>query len=168
MAADSDFETLLRGAQHSAYHLEMRDGYMLDGSYRAWAEGGGFDDTRWSWWQNLISGTVSRGVQVHRARIISEPISSYIRYEYELTGPLNIKAGEDVRWLPRRLATDVALPGNDFWLIDGSTLLINHFDGNGDMTGKEFVTDPATVQLCASAFTAVWNRATPHAEYQPD
>lgn len=32
----------------------------------------------------------------------------------------NVKAGEEVRWLPRRQASDLALPGNDFWLFDGS------------------------------------------------
>lgn len=170
MAADLSFDELLNSAQHSAYHLEMRDGYMLDEDYNAWASGCGFDesDARWSSWKNLVSTTVSRGVEVHRARIISEPISRYIRYEYELTSPLNIAAGEEVRWLPRRRASGIALPGNDFWLIDGGTLLINHFNGNGDMTGKEIVTDPDTVKLCASAFATVWERATPHEEYQPD
>ncbi|MFG2734798.1 DUF6879 family protein [Streptomyces harbinensis] len=170
MAGEPEFDELLNSAQHSAYHLEMRDGYMLDEDYRAWASGGEFDgsDPRWSWWDSLISGAVSRGVEVHRARIISEPVSSYIRYEHEVTGPLNVKAGEVVRWLPRRRATDIALPGNDFWLFDGTTLLINHFSGDGDMTGKEIVTDPGTIKLCASAFATVWERATPHEEYQPD
>ncbi|MGW3294500.1 DUF6879 family protein [Streptomyces xiamenensis] len=170
MASEPDFEKLLNSAQHSAYHLEMRDGYMLDEDYRAWASGdaSGFHDARSSWWHNLISSSVARGVEVHRARIVSEPISQYIRYEHEITGPLNIKAGEVVRWLPRRQATDIALPGNDFWLFDGTTLLINHFAGNGDMTGKEIVTDPAVAELCASAFAKVWNRAIPHTEYQPD
>ncbi|MFB4196017.1 DUF6879 family protein [Streptomyces carpaticus] len=169
MTAVPDFDELLNNAQHTAYHLEMRDGYMLDGSYAAWKANGQLDPrNQWPWWYNLVSSAVSRGVAVHRARIISEPISSYIRFEHEVTGPLNVKAGEKVRWLPRRLATDIALPGNDFWLFDNTTLLINHFAGNGDMTGKEIVTDPAVAELCASAFDKVWERATPHEEYQPD
>jgi hypothetical protein len=32
---------------------------------------------------------------------------------------MNAAAGEDVRWLPRRRASDLALPGTDFWVLDG-------------------------------------------------
>jgi hypothetical protein len=36
------------------------------------------------------------------ARVVSEPLAPFIRYEYEITSGLNIAAGEEVRWLPRR------------------------------------------------------------------
>ncbi|WP_228983017.1 DUF6879 family protein [Streptomyces sp. DH12] len=45
-------------------------------------------------------------------------------------------------------------------------MLFNHFAGNGDMLGEEYVTDPAVAHLCATAFETVWARATPHAEYR--
>lgn len=168
MATEPTFEELIHAARHSAFHLEMRDVYGLDDDYQEWTSGNRFDPAeRWPWWIDLISGSVARGVDVQRARIVSEPISPYVRYEYELTGGHNIKAGEDVRWLPRRRASDLALPGNDFWLFDGTSVLFNHFAGNGTMTGKELVTDPSMVELCASAFAAVWERATPHEKYRP-
>jgi hypothetical protein len=162
------FEELFRSARHSAYHLETRDAYGLDESFHQWTSGDRFDPAeRWSWWIDLVSASVAQGVQVHRARIVSEPISAYVRYEYELTDGHNIKAGESVRWLPRRLASDLALPGNDFWIFDGASVLFNHFAGDGTMTGEELVTDPRVVELCASAFAAVWARAVPHEEYRP-
>ncbi|WSV98192.1 hypothetical protein OG509_19545 [Streptomyces sp. NBC_01006] len=168
MATEPTFEDLFRAARHSAYHLEMRDAYALDRDYAEWTSGSRFDPAeRWPWWIELVSGSVARGVDVRRARIVSEPISPYVRYEYELTSGHNIKAGESVRWLSRREASGLALPGNDLWLFDGTSVLFNHFDGNGEMTGEELVTDPAVVELCASAFTAVWARATPHEDYQP-
>ncbi|CAB88809.1 MULTISPECIES: DUF6879 family protein [Streptomyces] len=158
----------MRSAQRSAHHLEMRDAYDLDADYREWSEGNLFDPSeRWPWWIELVSSTVARGVAVQRARIVSEPLSSYTRYEYELTGGHNVKAGEDVRWLPRRQSSDLALPGNDFWLFDGVTVLFNHFAGDGTMTGEELVTDQSVVGLCSSAFSAVWERAIPHQEYRP-
>jgi hypothetical protein len=61
----------------------------------------------------LIADTVARGVIVRRARVVSEPVSEYIRWEHYVTHA-NVTAGEDVRWLPRRRATDIPLPGNDF------------------------------------------------------
>ncbi|WP_348532870.1 DUF6879 family protein [Kitasatospora sp. MAP5-34] len=76
-------------------------------------------------------------------------------------------AGEDVRWLPRRCATDLVLPGNDFWVFDDRLLLVNHFDGDGEPTEPELTEDQNTVKFCAAAFEAVWDRAVPHSEYQP-
>ncbi|MEW1547351.1 DUF6879 family protein [Streptomyces tsukubensis] len=169
MAAVSVFERLFRSAQTSAYHLETRDAYALDDDYRQWVDGDRFDPAeRWPWWIELVGSGVARGVEVHRARVVSEPVSAYVRYEYELTAGHNVKAGEKVRWLPRRQASGIALPGNDFWLFDGTTVLFNHFAGDGTMTGEEVVTDPVVARLCGDAFTAVWDRAVPHEEYRPD
>lgn len=96
---------------------------------------------------------------------MSGQLSDYVRFEYEITDPHNVAAGEEVRWLPRRRASDLALPGNDFWLFDGTTLLINHFSGNGDWSGPEITPEPAMVKLCGDAFEAVWARAVPHKDY---
>ncbi|MBO8186621.1 DUF6879 family protein [Streptomyces spirodelae] len=166
------FAELLRGAQRSAVHLEMRDFYAVDyerEEFDAWRAGFRHDpDDRASWWRpwlDLIQETVGRGVVVRRARIVSEPVSEYIRFEHSDTFT-NVAAGEQVRWLPRRRASDLALPGNDFWLFDGSLVRWNHFAGDGSSGGGEMSTDPAVLKLCASAFEAVWERAVPHGEYK--
>ncbi|MBG0831576.1 hypothetical protein HS041_27975 [Planomonospora sp. ID67723] len=155
----------------SALHLEMRDGYTLnDPDYHAWQAGHRINlDDRTSWWrpwlQNITDAT-ARGVQVRRARIVSEPISAYIRYEYDITVP-NLRAGEQVRWLPRRRTTGLALPGNDFWLFDEEVLLVHHFSGEGDKVSAETVMDPQVVKFHVAAFEAVWERAISHDHYQP-
>ena len=82
-----------------------------------------------------------------------------------MTDELNIAAGEDVRWLSRRSATDLALPGNDFWLFDSSLVLVNYFDGDGENMEVELTDAPEVAKLCESAFEAVWQRATPHAQF---
>ena len=113
------------------------------------------------------ASVIQRGATVRRARIISEPPSDYIRFEYEVTPAANLAAGEDVRWLPRWKASDLALPGNDFWLFDDTTVLFNYFSGDGAAAGTELRDEAAVVKLCASAFEAVWDRAVPHGEYRP-
>jgi hypothetical protein len=123
---------------------------------------------RASWWRpwlDLVSEAVGRGVVIRRARIVSEPVSEYIRFEYDGTFT-NVTAGELVRWLPRRRASDIALPGNDFWVFDDRLVEFNHFTGEGASAGPELCDDPAVVKLCSSAFEAVWERAVPHAEYR--
>jgi hypothetical protein len=118
----------------------------------------------WASWVSLVRETVSRGVVMRRARIVSEPVTDYIRWEHAATS-VNIAAGEQVRWLPRRGASDVALPGNDFWLIDERLVLFHFFTGDGNWAGHDFSEDPATVKLVASAFETVWQRAIPHEKY---
>ncbi|MFF4400193.1 DUF6879 family protein [Streptomyces sp. NPDC001480] len=168
MATVPTFEELFRDCRESAVHLEMRDSYMRsDPAYVDWAAGVAIDPAeRWADWLTLVSEATSRGVKVRRARIVSEPVSKYIQFEHEVTDGLNIAAGEDVRWLPRRSATGIALPGNDFWLFDSSLLLVNHFDGEGEWLEPSLSTDRREIALCASAFEAVWELGIPHTDYQ--
>lgn len=174
MTAPVTVEDLLRQCQHTAIHLEMRDGYMpVDPELDAWRAGVRHSEAdkhlwwhAWESWYEVMNAATSRGVVARRARIVSEPVSEYIRYEYDVTFA-NILTGEDVRWLPRHRATDIPLPGNDFWLFDGRVLLINHFAGNGDFVRAEVLDSPDVTKLCSSAFEAVWERATPHSEYRP-
>jgi hypothetical protein len=161
-------DDLLAACERGAVHLEMRDGYALDDpAFIDWQAGKTIDPAeRWPKWHQLIQATTARGIEVRRGRIISEPVSEYIRYEYEVTDGLNIAAGEQVRWLPRRHASDLALPGNDFWQFDNRLVQFNHYSGNGDWLDVEQVDDRAVVKLCAAAFEAVWDRATPHQDYR--
>lgn len=168
-----DFAELLRGAQHSAVHLEMRDRYGVGDEaeeIELFARTGDIDldpTARW-WpeWLGLVRETLARGVVMRRARIVSEPVTDYIRWEHAAT-VLNVGAGEQVRWLPRRNASDIALPGNDFWLIDDRLVMFHFFSGDGDWVdpGCELTEDPAAVSLCASAFETVWERGIPHEKY---
>ena len=167
------FEELFGRAKHSAVHLEMRDSYAVSGEaadVARWKETGEVNadpnSDYWRTWVVAVSGAVERGVRVRRARIVSQPVADYIRFEYAIT-PVNLAAGEEVRWLVRRNASDIALPGNDFWLFDGTFVRLNHFTGNGDGADEPFedTEDPGLAQLCATAFEAVWERATPHAEF---
>ncbi|MFJ4805953.1 DUF6879 family protein [Streptomyces murinus] len=76
-------------------HLEMRDSYMRDDPYKP------VDRTSW-WrpWLDVVTEATARGVAMRRLRVVSEPLSDCIRYEYDGTFT-NVEAGEDVRWLPQ-------------------------------------------------------------------
>lgn len=161
----------LAEAKVSAVHLEMRDAYQpSDPEFIAWQQGKRLDPAaeRSSWWRpflDVVTETTARGVVMRRARIVSEPVTDYIRSEYDVTFP-NVRAGEQIRWLPRRKAADIALPGTDLWLFDGSSVLFTYFSGVGEVVDREWRTEPAVVELVKSAFEAVWDRATPHEEYR--
>ena len=67
--------------------------------------------------------------------------------------------------LPRRNASDLCLPGNDFWVFDDRLVRFGYFSGDGVYLGDEVDDRPAVVKLCSSAFEAVWERAIPHDRY---
>jgi hypothetical protein len=171
--AGNEANQLLSSCERSAVHLEMRDGYSrTDPMFTGWREGRRFDRADWdSWWRpwlDIVVAARSRGVIIRRARIVSEPVSDYIRWEYDITFT-NVEAGEDIRWLPRRRASDLLLPGNDFWVFDDRMVLWNHFTGEGEVSpeGWEITEDPIQVKACAAAFESVWERAVPHRDYRP-
>ncbi|MEU3553393.1 DUF6879 family protein [Streptomyces fragilis] len=167
------FAELLADTHRTAVHLEMRDVYAVGDErkdFESFLRTGvpNLDPARSFWPQRtpLVQDAVTRRVMMRRARIVSEPVTDYIRYEHAIT-PLNLQAGEDVRWLPRRRASDIALPGNDFWLLDDRVVQFHHFTGTGDWAPdcRERTADPAAVALCAAAFETVWERGIPHEKY---
>ncbi|TYK52815.1 DUF6879 family protein [Actinomadura decatromicini] len=161
------FAELLGSTKFSAIHLEMRDTYTpADPKYLAWRETGTLEGFgAGTAWFDLIRSAVARGVTVRRARLVSEPVTDYIRFEHAVTGRHNVPAGEQVRWLSRRRASDLALPGNDFWVFDDRLVRFHHFSGDGHALDDEFSEDPSVIKLCADAFEAVWSRAVDHADH---
>jgi hypothetical protein len=168
MAEPPDFDRVFRSVARSALHLEMRDDYGGSSSaFAAWRERRPYDRSGSdAAWHALVGSVIQRGGTVRRARIISEPPSDYIRFEHEVTPAANLAAGEHVRWLPRPKASDLALPGNDFWLFDGTSVLFNYFSGDGTSAGTELREESDVVKLCGAAFEAIWERAVPHGQYR--
>src|SRR5258708_179319 len=169
MTEPPDFDRLFRSVTRSADHLEMRDDYGASSSaFAAWRERRPCDRSRPdAAWHALVGSVTGRGATVRRARIVSEPASDYVRFEHEVTPAANLAAGEQVRWLSRQQASDLALRGNDFWLFDSTAVLFNYFSGDGAAAGTELRDDPAIVKLCLSAFEAAWGRAIPHQDSRP-
>lgn len=164
-----EFAELLAGATQSAVHLEMRDTYFANPRFQAWADGERVNwDDRASWWRpyhQAVADAVARGVTVRRARVVSEPVTDYIAWEYFQTRA-NVEAGELVRWIPRHQAWDLLLPGTDLWIFDGKLMRVHHFSGDGEWISKELCDDSAVVGRHAAAFEQVWQRAVPHEQYE--
>jgi hypothetical protein len=165
---NDEFDDLLSGVVRSAIHLELRDAYMADASFDKWQETGAVvRDVNDEWWISTVGASVARGVEVRRARVVSEPLSGYARWLWECTPLVNLAAGERVRWLPRHQTAGLVAPPADFWVFDSSVLVWNHFTGDGELAGNEITYDPELVGLCSNAFEAVWDRAIDHREYRP-
>lgn len=157
------------GFDQQAVHLEARDAYgtAVELPYMAKWAAGEPDDLHWLQdWCSTLRDHVAAGRSVRRARIVSEPLSDYQRWSHSIAGPM-VNAGEDIRWVPRRLVSSLALPGNDYYLFDDRLVVFLIYAGNGLSTDIVTSTDPADIRLCRSAFEAVWKVSIAHSDYQP-
>ncbi|MGH3601761.1 MAG: DUF6879 family protein [Pseudonocardiaceae bacterium] len=164
-----EFSALFRSFRREALHLDMRDSYGTAAEIphlRKW-EAGEPDDIDWLQpWFDLISTTTRAGKVFRRAHIVSEPISNYQKWAFEITPPF-VAAGEDIRWVPRHRVSTVALPGNDFWLFDDEVVVFLIFAGSGLVVDRHRTTDHGAIELCRTSFEEVWKLSIPHSEYRP-
>jgi hypothetical protein len=168
MAKVPPFSELIAATTRSAMHLELRDTYDPETpQYREWLAGTPRPVPASPEWFDFVREHTARGVRFRRARIVSEPLSDYIRFEHEATAGLNVAAGEEVRWLPRRLARGLCVPVNDYWVFDDRLARLGYFAGDGAYLDDELTDDPEIVRTCAEAFERVWELAIPHADYRP-
>ncbi|MGW4462041.1 DUF6879 family protein [Micromonospora sp. NPDC004704] len=167
--SEAEFDHLLRNFERESLHLETRDAYgtAVELPYMAKWAAGEPDDLAWLGdWCDTLREHVKAGKSVRRARIVSEPLSDYQRWSHSIADPM-VDAGEDIRWVPRRLVSSVAIPGNDFYLFDDRLAVFLIYSGGGLNADMVSSTDPATLELCRSAFEAVWQMSIPHRDYQP-
>lgn len=165
-------DNLIASFAREALHLEMRDVYAAadHGRFRKWLAGEPFDSEAeaewWRPWREMMRRHRGAGRVLRRLRVVSEPVTDYIRFEWLDANEL-VRAGEDVRWLPRQRASACFLPGNDLWCFDAETVVFTHLSGDGEVEGYELTTDPTLVSNCAAAFEAAWLVGIPHGEYSP-
>lgn len=164
----AEFESAIRRFDRESLHLEMRDAYGTEVELprmAAWAAGEQ-DDHEWLRpWCDDLRTFMADGKSVRRARIVSEPLSTYRQWSYH-NATLMVDAGEDIRWVPRRLVSSLGLPGNDFFMLDGRLVIFLHYTGNGLNTDFVTSTDPDDIRLCSTAFEAVWPLGIPHRAYK--
>jgi hypothetical protein len=167
MDREPPFSELIAATTASAVHLETRDAYTPnDPSFLDWKAGRPASAPAGAAWYDLVREHTARGVGFRRARVVSEPLADYIRFEYASTST-NAAAGEDVRWLPRHTAPGLLVPLTDYWVFDGRLVRFGLFAGDGEFLHWELTEDPEVARTCSEAFERVWERAIPHDEYRP-
>ncbi|TMR91304.1 DUF6879 family protein [Nonomuraea basaltis] len=158
---------LIRSTRHYL-KLELRDNYQVDRDLlSAWRR----DPSEVLAgpalaWRDRVVLDLSEGRSWRRLRVVSEPLSEYHKFAYEFAGP-GVEAGEQMRYLPRRLTSAIPLPGNDCFVLDGRTVMFNVLDGDNQRVDIQLTTDPDVVKFCTDTFETAWTLAVPYAEYHP-
>ncbi|MEU1680842.1 DUF6879 family protein [Micromonospora zamorensis] len=163
LVTDPDaFQRLFEDFQHAAFKLEVRRSYGLaseDEPFQTFLAGG---DPGIEWlrsWLDLMEAETSKGKRVERVRVVDEPPSEYLRFEISVT-PHNLAAGEDIRYLARARAAELALPEYDFWLFDSQVVAFLHFTDDDRFVGFSTTEDPAEVLMHCQWRDRAWTRAT--------
>jgi hypothetical protein len=167
LLAGDDFDNLFRTFERTAFHLELQDSYHVpeeSGPLTLFLEGKP-DDFAWhQQWLRLVREVRQAGKRMTRARVVTVPHSDYARWGM-MVAPLNIEAGEDIRWLPRHLAGGIDFPADDYWLFDDRRLVFTVFHDDGRFLGGTETTDAGVIEQCRRVHDQVWPLAIPHAEY---
>ncbi|WP_067701017.1 DUF6879 family protein [Nocardia jejuensis] len=162
-----EFTDLFHACRRSAFHIEVQDSYSTPDEsepFRKFLHGQA-DDFAWlQGWLDLVRESTDRGVSVTRLRIVTVPHVDYTRWSLAVS-PLNIQAGEDIRYLARHTVGPDAIPADDYWLFDDDTVAYTLFRPDGAAAGAATTTDPALVHRCVAIRDAMWSRANPYAEY---
>lgn len=167
MAFSSEFDRALADCVTSCVHWECRDVYTpTDPAFVRWQEGIKPDPlVDYADWIEQVGAVTARGAEVRRLRVVSEPVTEYVRFEHFVT-VMNLAAGEQVRWLPRHQAAGLLLPAVEGWVFDEEVVVVNHFTGNGDWVGEERIEDAGIAAAYREAFEAAWSRGIPHEHYE--
>jgi hypothetical protein len=164
--SDEDFESLTRGCKR-AFHIEIADEYRVeseDEHFRRFLDGEP-DDYAWQvGWADFVREATAAGTRFQRVRLVSEPHCDYTRWGLAVS-PVNIAAGEDIRYLPRHLADGIDFPEDDFWLLDDDTLILSLFTPDGRTGFFARSSSPELLSQCIRVRDEVWKRAIPYAEY---
>ncbi|MCD0453080.1 hypothetical protein LO762_28430 [Actinocorallia sp. API 0066] len=143
--------------------LELLDRYPVDRELLdAWRAGDTATTERvTAVWRDKLAEQTAAGTRWRRVRVVSEPLSEYQRMAVAVALP-----DEDLRWLPRRLVSAVALPGNDCFVLDGMAVVFNVHDGDGARSDIQYSKDPVVATFCRAAFDRAWALALPTDEYR--
>jgi hypothetical protein len=158
--------TLLRSAEHDLFRLEARDRYEVP------SDGGDFgrymageaapDPDRKAAWQRRLAAEKARGLHRWRVHVVTEPLSDYLRYEFDWGHRLNAHL-EDIRVLALPEMPE-GLLGTDWYLVDDRDVVDMRYDGHDRFTGAVVLpAGEAGPYLLARA--EAWERAVPLTEW---
>lgn len=164
------FDELFTSYEHTAYRLERRESYagvdierepfdrFLAGEPVKITFEGAED-----WFANVQAARAA-GKRFERVRMVSEPHSDYTRFALAEC-EINIRGGEEIRYLPRHVGEPAGLPQFDYWLFDSRRLYILHFDGRDNPLGAEPIHDPELIVQANYWRDVAWHYAVPYWQY---
>lgn len=168
LVAGEELRRLFRSVRRTLFRLETRGVYrepVEDAPLRRFLAGEPPDDAWIQSWLDLVRAATAEGRRFQRVRVLTEPLTDYLRFEMDLALRCNIPAGEDIRAVSVWQARTVGLPQDiDFWMFDDDRVGLMHFGDRG-MLGVEMIHDPSAVSQYRQWRDRAWNTALSHHDW---
>lgn len=118
-------------------------------------------------WCQLASQHTASGRAIRRVHIVDLPLSNYMKFEIEHCYKHSEAAGEEIRLLERsKLSGEILkFTREDFWLFDGSTVMVNDYDANNTFYQARMSSDPDAVAYYSNIDKKIWDLGTPFKEF---
>lgn len=156
-----------RDFRSSAFRLELHPIYTMPGEadelqrFRAGEKPP--PDYHYGWLDTMAAAQAA-GKTVRRVRVVRQPLTDYIRYEFEWGFVYNVEAGEDIRVLDLTDRPGPDLPDHDFWLFDGQAVVKMLYRPDGTQIARELIESP-DVGAYLGYRDAAWQHAVPFRDY---
>lgn len=163
LATRQEFEHLFDTFEHTAWRLECQGEYHEpeeEEPLRRFLAGEPDDGAWFADWPAWIRKQRTSGRTVGRVRMLTEPLTDYLRFELSIT-PAAVEAGEDIRVLSEVHFRALDVPTTDFWIFDGRTVAELAFGTTG-VLGAEIISDPARVAAYRDRQRRTWDAAVPY------
>lgn len=160
-----DFTALF---SRSAYRLETLDYYVADNEqepYRRFLTGQPQDPHWRAPWKQLVRAARAAGKTMARVHAVSEPLSTYLKFEITCSYPGSAEAGEDVRILRRQNWPWLRLPDRDYWLFDDRAAAVMEYGADGNWLAVSMTTDAAMLRYYRQARDTAMEHAEPLTTY---
>lgn len=166
---DEEWHSLFKTYRYSARRLEPRDRYNTRYStepLRRYLAGELVDYSFMDRWTGDVRRWSATGKRMSRVRVVTEPLTDDARFLLHVAR-LNVAAGDEIRYLPRQRAQELALglPDEDYWVFDAATAAVIHFDEEDRPVGHELIDDPAQVVQRLHWFDAAWHHSVSREEF---
>lgn len=172
VVARGEFQALFDQFDHSAWRLEIQGHYDEpdEGELLARFVAGeqGATEAALTWfadWPAWITEQRAAGKHVDRVRVLTDPLTDYLRWQLGIITAPAVEAGEDIRVLPADVATGLPLGSQDFWMFDDHLVAVLEFD-QGQVTHARLLDDPTHVEPFHAIRAAAWDHALRFTEYQ--
>ena len=168
LISGADFDRLFRSFQHTAFRLETQGEYrepIEQAPRRRFRDGEPADDSWLNPWTDNVRKATRQGRRFQRVRVLTDPLTDYLRFEMDLALRANIPAGEEIRSLSMTEAEGLGIPISlDFWMFDDDQVGVMHFGDQG-MLGLEMITDAAEIDRYRQLRDRAWSTAAPAEEW---